>query len=538
MSNPKDKQYIYPDGDKEVERIIRQVKAADAPKPAASLSVDEVLKETLAGKQTADSAPRTPNPSAADAASAPSRPAPAKPSGPAPSSMILTPGGAAAVPAPAKPKKERWYVRLFHGLIPQRGDGAVEMLRKFLFMLAFLTLICSAVYVVYDTIWIPAQNAKLADEINDIYKKAMDGSEEDRRKMMQELYAKNNDFRAFLTYEATTEKDFLQIDYPVMYSGDNSYYLEHDFYKEYNKNGALFFDWRNNYTLTSAQNKVSVIYGHNMNSGQMFAHLNLFLENVARAKAAPLIRMDTLFGTEQYKVFAVVVTNTKESDGPVFDYLRVSFEDDMDFLNYVNEYRARSLYNYDSVGVEADDELLVLSTCTTKGGVSFEDGRLAVIARKVRVGESTTVDTAQITDNPNVIMPYAWYKNQGLSVHPYYDGGYTIPTATTAAAPDPDEVGGTTTINTKDDFYTPETTTTTAKDVVMTGDGRTTTGKVTVGSYTNKPTVTTKAPPKTTTTKAPPKTTTTKPTTTTAKEPETTDPPDTSGASVSGEPAA
>lgn len=537
MNNPKDKQYIYPDGDKEVERIIRQVKAADAPKPAASMSVDEVLKETLAGKKPDNAAPAGRGTSVPAAKPASPRPVSVKSAQPAISPMVLTAGGAAATPV-TKSKKEPWYARLYHSLIPQRGDGAVEMLRKFLFMLAFLTLISSAVYIVYDTIWIPAQNAKLAGEINDIYQKAKDGSEEERRKMMEELYAKNDDFRAFLTYEATTDEDFLQINYPVMYSGDNSYYLEHDFYKEYNKNGALFFDWRNNYTRTSAQNKVSIIYGHNMNSGQMFAHLNLFLENVARAKAAPLIRMDTLFGTEQYKVFAVVVTNTKESDGPVFDYLRVSFDDDMDFLNYVNEYRARSLYNYDSVSVEADDELLVLSTCTTKGGVSFEDGRLAVIARKVRVGESTAVDTTQITDNPNVIMPLAWYKNQGLSVHPYYDGGYTIPTATTTTTADPEDVGDTTTMNTKDDFYTPETTTTTAQEVVMTGDGRTTTGKVTVGSYTNKPTTTTKAPPKTTT-KAPPKPTTTKPaTTTTPKEPEATNTPDANGASANSEPAA
>ena len=528
MSNPKDKQYIYPDGDKEVERIIRQVKAADTSRPASSMSVDEVLKETLAGKQAAgSSSPAQASSAPAASSAAKQTPRPAAQAKAAGDAMVLTAGGAVASPAVPKRKKERWYTRLFHGLIPQRGDGAVEMLRKCLFMLAFLTLISSAVYIVYDTIWIPAQNASANGDLQNEFNKVRDGSEEDRRKFMQQMYAKNNDFRAWLTYEAATQDDFLQIDYPVMYSGDNSYYLEHDFNKNYNKNGALFFDWRNNYTLTSAENKVSIVYGHNMNSGQMFAHLNLFLENVARAKAAPTIRMDTMFGSDQYKVFAVVVTNTKESDGPVFDYLRVSFNDDLDFLNYVNEYRARSLYNYDSVSVEADDELLVLSTCTTKSGVGFEDGRLAVIARKVRVGENPAVDTTQITDNPNVIMPYAWYKSQGMSVHPYYDGQYVIPTATTTTTAD-DEAGGTTTINTKDDFYTPESTTTTAHEVVMTGDGRTTTGKVTVGSYTNKPT----------TTKAPPKTTTTKKATTTQKPPETTTTKEPTGAVASDGPEA
>lgn len=69
----------------------------------------------------------------------------------------------------------------------------------------------------------------------------------------------------------------------------------------------------------------------------------------------------------------------------------------------------------------------MLSTCNGTSQVHFDDGRTVVIARKVRPGESTSVDTSRINLNDDVIMPYAWYVNQGKEPHPYYTGGFQIP---------------------------------------------------------------------------------------------------------------
>ena len=105
-------------------------------------------------------------------------------------------------------------------------------------------------------------------------------------------------------------------------------------------------------------------------------------------------------------------------------------------MNYVAELRARSLYDY-PVDVSATDELLILSTCTNKSQVKVADGRMAVIARRVRDNEDTQVNTASITDNADVIMPYAWYTAQGLTPHVFYtETDYHLPDAvgTTAAA--------------------------------------------------------------------------------------------------------
>ncbi len=335
-------------------------------------------------------------------------------------------------------KRPNFFVRLWRSLIPVRGDGPLEFLRKCLFMLAFLTLISSASYLFHDQVWVPVRNEAMNEELQEIVHRYDNPTPEQHREMMQELYAINPDFRAWLTYKSTGS-DFLQIDYPVVYKGDNDYYLERDFYQSYNKNGTLFFDMNNQYTIsTPIKNRISIIYGHNMISGQMFAQLNQMLGNISNVKAAPTMTLTTFHGTAEYKVFAVVLVDARASNVGRFSYLRTDFTNDIDFLDHVNALRARSLYDFEGVDVTEDDELLLLSTCTNESQSHLKDGRLAVVARKVRVGEDPRVDTTQIYRNTDVIMPRAWYTNQKLTPHAYYKGDYVIPdpnaTTTTASS--------------------------------------------------------------------------------------------------------
>lgn len=61
--------------------------------------------------------------------------------------------------------------------------------------------------------------------------------------------------------------------YPVMQTSNNSYYLSHNEYKEYEKQGVPFLDYRCNGFRNTA-----LIYGHHYTSGKMFGSLQKYKE--------------------------------------------------------------------------------------------------------------------------------------------------------------------------------------------------------------------------------------------------------------------
>ncbi len=377
------------------------------------------------------------------AAAQPGEPAPV--SSPAPAQADAPAGPQEAAPLPdgngeavaRRPVKEV-LLDMLCSVIPRKGDAPLEIVRKCVFIVALLVLIGSVSYIIYDMVYVPANNRSVYGGLSEMYDPdnpaPLNPEYEDFNyppgmdDAFKNLYPLNTDLRGWMTYTANTKNDFLKIDYPILWSGDNEKYLYEDFYgNKMNKNGALFFDQRNVIDSPESYNKVLIVYGHNMASGQMFSGLNKFMNSVNNVRSAPLITMNTLYHKNQYKVFAVILVDDAEKNQRYrFNYLRTRFNDDTDFLNYINEIRAHSMYDYNSVDVNADDELLVLSTCTNSR--VLEDGRLAVIARRVRDGESTSVDTRQIVENEDVIMPYGWYTKHNEEIHPYYtDPNYTIP---------------------------------------------------------------------------------------------------------------
>jgi len=405
------------------------------------------------------------------------------------------------IPAPPANKRNPLLVlwEAFRSNIPTKGDSRPELIRKVAFLLALVVLISSLGYILYDVCILPSMNNSMYQNLSEQY-----DPDNDRTMyggvyptgMLESfcgLYDQNDEVRGWISYHANAKKDFLKIEYPIMYSGDNDKYLKLDFNQKRNKNGALFFDMRNTIEPFDNDNKALIVYGHNMASGQMFAGLNKFIGNVNNARAAATLTMSTLFEHNTYKVFAVVLTDEQASNEHYFDTRRTMFASDEDFLNYVAELRARSLFDY-PVDVEAEDDLLVLSTCTAPSSAKVKDGRLVIIARKVRFGESTMVQTTQIVKNEDAIMPYAWYTLQDQQPHPYY-GGEAIDvngTTTTPSSDWTDIYPGITddVLNSTDD----STTSTLDGEDTTTGNGSSSTkkGETTKPGGTTKPAGTTK----------------------------------------------
>ena len=77
------------------------------------------------------------------------------------------------------------------------------------------------------------------------------------------LQEKNPDIYGWIRIDGTP------VDYPIVQSPtDDSFYLDHDSDGQYNINGAIFSE--HTYNSTDFTDAVTVLYGHNMASGEMF----------------------------------------------------------------------------------------------------------------------------------------------------------------------------------------------------------------------------------------------------------------------------
>lgn len=214
-----------------------------------------------------------------------------------------------------------------------------------------------------------------------------------------DLYNINPDIKGWLSIDGTA------FGYPVVQSSQdtstNQYYLRRDFSGSYSDHGVPFLDYRAD---VKAPSDNLVIYGHNMRDGQMFEEL-LEYKNLDYYKAHPIIRFDSVYEEAEYKVVAMFITNTLKAHGEIFDYHNfINAASDEDFENFLYSVQIRSILNT-GVDVGPGDKLLTLSTCSYE----FKGARFVVVARKVREGESSQVDTARAARNQNVLYPDIWY---------------------------------------------------------------------------------------------------------------------------------
>ncbi len=358
----------------------------------------------------------------------------------------------AAAQEEVPPRKPGFFRKALRGIFPHKGDPKGEIARKCIFLVSLIIFITSLGFLCYYMVLEPQQVNSQNEHYADLYNDTV-GNEnitvdsenttiedpiqypEGMQASFKQLYAINEDVAGWLSYTSSDADTFLNINLPVVHCDNNDKYLDHGFDGTKSRSGTLFFDASNTFEQGTV-NKVNIIYGHNMASGTMLAPLNKLIGSVYRVRSAPVISLDTLYDSHKYQVFAVIVCDEDAASDKHFGYLRTSFADDADFLSYVGELRARSLFDY-PIEIAADDDLLILSTCTNKSQVKIPNGRLAVIARRIQEGENPSIDTTRITKNDDVIMPYAWYTAQDLTPHAFYtEAGYDSPQNSTTQATD------------------------------------------------------------------------------------------------------
>lgn len=272
----------------------------------------------------------------------------------------------------------------------------IKIFRKILRSICFLVLIVS-LGVLLKLLVVDSRNANKANQVaQELYYESP--KEENRFSSLLEL---NSDIFGWISIKGTN------IDYPVLKSpkDDPDFYLSHNYKKEKSKYGAIFLDF--NCETFSKGNKNTILYGHHMADGQMFADLMKF-SDVEFYKSHPVIRFDTLNEESNWKIISVFKTNTLSEQGEVFNYTISRFNKSKDFTEYIEEVKKRSLINI-PVTAEVNDKLLTLSTCSYE----FKDFRTVIVARKVKEEESLEVDTSSAFKSENPLMPQCWYERYG-----------------------------------------------------------------------------------------------------------------------------
>ncbi len=147
----------------------------------------------------------------------------------------------------------------------------------------------------------------------------------------------------------------LNIEYPVVQSINNDYYLYRSFDKSYNEAGWIFADYRNK---IDESDKNIILYGHNRRDSSMFGDIDIaFTEEWYTNEDNMIITFVTENGYYEYEIFSMY--NIEKEDY----YITTDFTD-ASYGVFLDTILNRSMYNF-GVGVDGDDQILTLSTCTT-----------------------------------------------------------------------------------------------------------------------------------------------------------------------------
>lgn len=156
------------------------------------------------------------------------------------------------------------------------------------------------------------------------------------------------------------------ISYPVLKGGDNDYYLHHTLNGTENASGSIFMDAVCEPDLSGDN---TILYGHHMNNGSMFASLSNYKQE-GYLEAHPVLYYYTPTQNYMLQVFTCFVTG---GDSDVYAF---NFDTRDQFQEFINRMYSRS--NFDTgVQVTSSDHIMTLSTCSYE----YDDARYVVLCK-------------------------------------------------------------------------------------------------------------------------------------------------------------
>lgn len=157
----------------------------------------------------------------------------------------------------------------------------------------------------------------------------------------------NQDIVAWLHVDGTN------INYPILQTDNNDFYLENNIIKEKTKDGWPFMDYRNN-TMMNDNN--TIFYGHNLFNKTSFGSIsNIFSKKWYKSSNHQIV-LKTVAKKYTYEIFSCYET------GDEVDYLQNIFYSDEEYQTFLSSITGKSKFKFNSIPTPSEN-IITLSTC-------------------------------------------------------------------------------------------------------------------------------------------------------------------------------
>jgi len=238
-------------------------------------------------------------------------------------------------------------------------------------------IIISIIFIIFVSIMIVTgikifvwtkENKKANDIIDDIKNTIyVDENIENKDKYnvnFEELKQTNSDTIAWIKINGTN------IEYPIVKTTNNDYYMTHTFDKSYNSAGWVFMDYENRFNGTDNN---MVVYAHNRRDGTLFGTLkNILTEEWQSNEENYIIPFITENEKSEYQVFSVYKIENEDY------YITTNFRTDNEYQKFIDKIKSRSVKDFET-NVTIEDSILTLSTCADNNKY-----RVVLHAKKVK----------------------------------------------------------------------------------------------------------------------------------------------------------
>lgn len=165
---------------------------------------------------------------------------------------------------------------------------------------------------------------------------------------LESLREANEDIVSWLMVDGTN------INYPIVKTDNNDYYLNHDINKNTKGSGWTFMDYRNSIDLSDDN---TIFYGHNLINKTAFGSLsNVFTKDWYNESNHYIVVLNDK-GKYIYEVFSIYTID------PEVYYLQNNFANKDDYFEFLKTLKSRSIYDFD-IDIKNTDKIITLSTCT------------------------------------------------------------------------------------------------------------------------------------------------------------------------------